>query len=156
MASYKLMFSKRLDAVWGKMKIFDMKTGKQVFMCNARSGQAYCQVQFWNRGASPIPPTSEVESSMWVNLTHYCPGDTSAMGRIYYHVEPDPIVCRFNKSLIRQEIGIHSDENHEYKPGSAGCIVMLPDDFKRWHKKVQELLAKVPGEVGWPLDVIYY
>lgn len=155
MSHYNLIFSKKLLSTWGKMKIFDTKTGKMVAMWPARSGQAGCQAEFWTRGASPCPPSTEVIDPLHVNLNWYPPGYPDAMGNVYYHVEPDPIRSK-DGFHIRQEIGLHADQNESYMPGSAGCIVMHPSDFDLFHHKATEFRKQHPEEQSWPLEVIYY
>lgn len=155
MSHYKFVFSKDRVLNWGKMKIFDIETGEMIAMWHARSGQAGYQTNFWIRGASPCPPSAEVKDPLHVNLNWYEPGYPDAMGKVYYHVEPDPIQSKDGRH-VRQEIGLHADQNESYSPGSAGCIVMHPKEFSRFHNKVTELRKLHPEEQRWPLEVIYY
>lgn len=154
MIKYKLMFSKTRHAEFGKMKLF--KFGVSIMRWAARSGQAWDQKDFWNRGSSPIPPSTAISSDKGykVNLNEYCPGNTNAMGDHYYHIEPDPIVSNDGNN-IREEIGIHSDENFFSKPGSAGCIVMMPEVFASFHQ-VMQAIKKQEKTDYLPLEVVYF
>jgi hypothetical protein len=151
----KLVFSKRKDHIWGLIKVFSKETGKVLKSFCARSGQADCQSEYWVRGRSPIPPSSEVSHQYSVNLNGYCPGDTRAMGNKFYPIEPNITLSRDGENS-RSEIGMHADQNEEYAPGSAGCIVFHPIDFKAFEKYIESLKKENPHITHLELTVEYW
>jgi hypothetical protein len=151
----KLIFSKRKDLIWGFMKVFSVPEGKLLEFFPARSGQADCQHSYWEIGRSPIPPSSEISHPYSVNLNGYCPGDVRAMGNKFFPIEPNVTINKDGR-FSRSEIGMHADQNEQYAPGSAGCIVMHPQDFKAFDAYIEAFKKANPTVTHLSLTVEYW
>jgi len=147
---YKLLFRRKLGEFKGELCL--LANGKIINTWVARSGQPN-PADYWTTGESPIPPSDRIIGEYQVNLNGYVPGDTTAMGDLYFHIEPDPILQKDGPGR-RSEIGLHCDQNYDYAPGSAGCIAVSPNDWDDCEQILKNLKSKGLSKV--PLEVDYY
>lgn len=155
MSKYKLQFFRKISDFVGTLKLF--KNGVMVPGCKweARSGQPGYR-SYWTNSKSPVPASDAIEDEYSVN-PGYAPGDVSACGDTFYHIFPDPIKQKGGDGR-RGEVGIHSDANIAYAPGTAGCIGVAPRDWDSCRDTLDAVFAqecaKNPG-YRIPLEVIY-
>lgn len=154
----KLQSSKKL--VEGNLTLTyeDQTTHKPVILTvPASSGAPGHQTleKVWTVGKGPIPPSSAMLGDYTVVLAWYPPGNKAAIGARFYPIKPDPIISN-NRGHKRTEIGLHLDNNYKYSPGSAGCVVGLPNRHPGWTELLAALdYLKAQGVGAIPLTVQY-
>lgn len=129
---YTIYFDKSLKSITGvlTMQVVEVVDGKnKVHTLFKRlpvlSGQAGFEGTDWIRGKSPIPfgrhkiSTKSVPLQMEPRGTPFFP--------IYSHSKDKNTIWSPDKKYKREAIGLHYENRF---PGSVGCVVGLPKDFK--------------------------
>jgi len=145
---YKLVFNGHY------LKLFKIinGVGKEINRWEALSGQPNYK-GYWETGKSPIPPSSEINDEYGVVSKVVYFDYIYGLGTWVFDILPDPVFSKDKKSN-RQYLRIHSDDNEEEYPGSAGCIAIKKSESNNF-KSIMEAIYKQEGYCLIPLTVQY-
>jgi len=142
-AEFSLKLAKSHALIMGDLVFF--QDGLELKRVEATSGQRGYQHsdRYRIRAKGCIPPDID-----WQISTDGYHLRSSGINGMFYHITPDP-----DPQTGRGEFGLHQDANYRTYPGSAGCIVVLPEVFKNEILPLMEGLRGRQSHV--PLRVIY-